>query len=297
MDIVALSYFVAVAETESFTQGAERAQIAQSTASSAVARLERDVNQALFIRIGHRIELTRAGHTLLEAARRILAVRDAVLADLGALDGTIRGTVVIGTVLSTGTFDFAAALNAIRAAHPHIRLRVEFSPSPMDRQLVSVLDGSYDLALVPEPPSTPVGVTLMPVGILQLLPVAPIDVDLPDRALACAEIADLTWIDFPPGWANRLRVDEMFASHGVERDVAIEVGDTATALDLVRNGCGAAFLPHRIVEDSRNVRILDLDTTLPSRTLVLARRDRSQSPATEAVYTFMTRGVTAPRPA
>jgi DNA-binding transcriptional LysR family regulator len=294
VDIIALSYFVAVAETESFTQGAERAQIAQSTASSAVARLERETNQALFIRIGHRIELTRAGHTLLDAARRILDLRNAVLADLRALDGTMRGTVVIGTVLSTGTFDFAAVLNAIRAAHPHIRLRVEFSPSPMERQLVSVLDGSYDLALVPEPPSTPVGVTLMPVGVLQLLPVAPLDVDLPHRALECAELADLTWIDFPPGWANRQRVDEMFAAHGVERDVAIEVGDTTTALDLVRNGCGAAFLPHRIVRDSKHVRILDMDIPLPARTLVLARRDRRQSPATEAVYTLMSQAVPAP---
>jgi DNA-binding transcriptional LysR family regulator len=293
VDIVALSYFVAVAETESFTQGADRAQIAQSTASAAVARLEREINQPLFIRIGHRNELTRAGHTLLEGARRILAVRDAVLADLGALDGTIRGTVVIGTVLSTGTFDFAAALNAIRAAHPHVHLRVEFSPSPMDRELVNVLDGTCDLALVPEPPSTPAGVTLTPVGILQLLPVAPIDVDLPDRVLACAEIADLTWIDFPPGWPNRLRVDEMFAAHGVERDVTIEVGDTSTALDLVRNGCGAAFLPHRIVEDSKNIRAGSVNTPLPTRTLVLARRDRSQSPATEAVYTVMSQRVTA----
>lgn len=292
MDIVALSYFVAVAEAGSFTHGAERARIAQSTASAAVARLERELDQPLFIRVGHRIELTRAGHTLLAGARRILAARNEVLADLGALDGIIRGTVIIGTVLSTGTYDLAAAVNVVRATHPHIHLRVEFSPTPLDRQLESVLDGRYDLALVPEPSSAPDGVTLMPVGTLQLLPAAPIDVDLPDRVLSCAEIANLTWIDFPPGWANRLRVEEMFAAQHVERDVAIEVGDTATALDLVRNGCGAAFLPRRIVEGRSDIRILDIDAPLPTRVLVLARRDRRQGPAVEAVYSALSQSGT-----
>jgi DNA-binding transcriptional LysR family regulator len=279
-----LAYFVAVAEEGGFTRGAQREHVVQSTMSAAVGRLEHELGQALFRRIGHRIELTDAGAPLLERARPLLAASDDIVEQLHSLDGMVHGTVTLGTVLSTGTFDLPAALISLRKNHAGIAVRVHFSAPDLDRHLERVLDGTFDLALVPEPKIRVPGVDVNPVGRVDLLLTAALDASLPDQPVGLADLAAVPFIDFPSGWPNRISTDELFAQSGVERDVAIEVADIATALDLVRGGLGVAFLPRRLVEGRTDVRVVALDAPKLTRVLVLARPSTPQRSAVETVH-------------
>ncbi|MET1083467.1 MAG: LysR family transcriptional regulator, partial [Burkholderiales bacterium] len=110
MELRQLAYFVAVAEEGGFTRGAQREHVVQSTMSAAVGRLEHELGQSLFRRIGHRIELTEAGVLLLEKARSLLSATEDIKDQLNSLHGEVHGTVTLGTVLSTGSFDLPAAL-------------------------------------------------------------------------------------------------------------------------------------------------------------------------------------------
>ncbi|WP_344863001.1 LysR family transcriptional regulator [Amycolatopsis ultiminotia] len=294
MDLQQLSYFVAVAEEGSFTRGAQREHVVQSTMSAAVGRLEHELAQPLFRRAGHRIALTAAGDLLLERARTLLASAREVRDELGALDGTVQGSVTLGTVLSTGTFDLAAVLGALRREHPALQVRVWFSALDHDRHLERVADGTYDLALVPEPDLPSPGIRLQPVGRLDLVLTAPLSAELPASSLSAA--ATMPFIDFPVGWANRIRTDRLFAAAGLERDVAIEVVDVATGLELVRGGLGLAFLPRRLVEGRTDVRIVPLEHPTLSRVLVLARPDGPQRPTVETVYRAFARGGASTEP-
>ncbi|MFD0503507.1 LysR family transcriptional regulator [Streptomyces chiangmaiensis] len=58
MELRQLEYFVAVAEERSFSRGAERAHVVQSAVSTAIAKLERELDMQLLDRAGHRITLT-----------------------------------------------------------------------------------------------------------------------------------------------------------------------------------------------------------------------------------------------
>ena len=256
-----LAYFVAVAEEGSFTRGAQREHIVQSTMSAAVGRLEHEFGQALFRRIGHRIELTDAGILLLDQARSLLAASDDIKAQLDAHGGTVRGTVTLGTVYSTGTFELSAALIGLRRDHPGIAVRVHFSSPQFERHLDRVLDGTFDLVLT-----------------------VPLDASLPDGPVTYADLAAMPFIDFPPGWPIRTHIDELFTDAGVDRDVAIEVADTGTALELVRGGLGLAFLPRRLVEGRIDVRAVEIDGPSLRRALVLAKPNTPQRPAVEAVH-------------
>src|SRR5262245_16171527 len=76
MELHQIRYFVAVAETESFTRAAERCNITQPSLSQQIINLEKELRQKLFHRLGRRAVPTEAGTRFLDRARRILAEVD-----------------------------------------------------------------------------------------------------------------------------------------------------------------------------------------------------------------------------
>lgn len=73
MEIHQLTYFVAVAETGGFSRAAERCSVAQPSLSQQIIKLEQELGQQLFDRLGRGVALTEAGQALLPRARSILA--------------------------------------------------------------------------------------------------------------------------------------------------------------------------------------------------------------------------------
>jgi DNA-binding transcriptional LysR family regulator len=72
MDTQALTAFLAVAESGSFSTAAERLFITQPAVSKRIAQLEQQLGTRLFDRVGRRIRLTEAGEALLPRARQVL---------------------------------------------------------------------------------------------------------------------------------------------------------------------------------------------------------------------------------
>ena len=68
--------FVAVCETLSFTRGADRVSLSQSTVSLQVKRLEDLLGCPLLERSSHQVQLTEEGERLLSYARRIIALNE-----------------------------------------------------------------------------------------------------------------------------------------------------------------------------------------------------------------------------
>ena len=78
MDTQALTAFLAVAESGSFSTAAERLFLTQPAVSKRIAQLEQQLGTRLFDRVGRRIRLTEAGEALLPRARQgLLDLEDA----------------------------------------------------------------------------------------------------------------------------------------------------------------------------------------------------------------------------
>jgi len=56
-------------------------------------------------------------------------------------------------------------------------------------------------------------------------------------------LADAVFVDFHPDWGSRRVTDHAFAAAGLPRQVASEVNDVHTLLDLVGHGLGVAVVP------------------------------------------------------
>jgi len=98
-----LRSFVAIVDTGSMLQAADRVFVTQSALSLQIRKLEELLQQSLFVRDGRRLSLTPAGTLMLDYARRVLALHDEAVSAVGS--GQFTGPIRIGMVQ-----DFAEAL-------------------------------------------------------------------------------------------------------------------------------------------------------------------------------------------
>ena len=72
VEIHQLEYFIAVAETGGFSRAAERCNVAQPSLSQQIMKLEKEIGNPLFDRLGRKVALTDVGQQLLPRANAIL---------------------------------------------------------------------------------------------------------------------------------------------------------------------------------------------------------------------------------
>jgi DNA-binding transcriptional LysR family regulator len=239
-----LEHFVAVAEERHFTAAAARLHIAQSGLSASVRALEHELGAELFSRTTRRVELTDAGRALLAEARRTLAAADAARDAVAAVRGLMRGTLAVGTEQCMGAIDPVSLLSDFRLAHPGVEVRLVQSGSA---QLLDQLRaGTLDVAFVPvvEPPD---GIAFSALSSEPMVLLCRADHRLATASeINLAQLADQTFVEFQSGWGARQLTDAAFAGARVTRQVAMEVNDVHTLLDLVGRGLGAALVPRPV---------------------------------------------------
>ncbi len=259
MELRHFEYFVAVAEERSFTRAANRLHVVQSGVSAVIKSLERELGAALLERTSKRVVLTDAGEALLPRARAALdAVRDARDA-VDQVRGGVRGTVRIGTLTSVSVVDVPGVLGEFHRSYPDVVLRLTVSPRGSIGLVEAVADGTLDLAFASAPDRPPAGIRVRQVFQARLSLVVPAGHPLASRASATvADLAGELFVDFPQGYGNRAVVDRAFAEAGVQRQVAIEVTDIASAADFVRQGLGLALLPSFVVRDRAGLAVIEM---------------------------------------
>ncbi|MFD7446819.1 LysR family transcriptional regulator [Streptomyces sp. NPDC059909] len=240
-----LKYFLAVAETRSFTQAAAGCYVAQSALSQQIARLEKDVGAQLFSRTSRSMRLTAAGELLEPLARRILADVDNAQAALDALAGLRRGRLRLGLVqMLASAVDMAEVLADYHARHPGIEFHVVNTPSP--EMVAAVLAGDLDVAVVGlGPRQVPEGLDHRLLDSDPLVLVVPRDHVLAGRdVVGLAELPDShQLIQFTQGTGLRRQVEAAFARAGVEAGRYFEVGQVVDMIGLAVRGVGVTVVP------------------------------------------------------
>ncbi len=291
VELPQLAYFVAVAEERSFTRGAARVHVVQSAVSASISRLERELGGVLFDRSGRRIALTDAGEALLPEARATLAAAQAARDAVDQVRGGLRGTVTVGSMLSTGPVDLSAALGRFHAEHPDVGVRLRQAASGSVDHVQALRDGTLDLALVGLSGHTPAAIRLDALAIEKLRLVCSRDHVLGKRrSVPLAKLAGETFIDFPVGFGIRGVIDDAFGSAGVERSVPFEVATYDAAAGLVRNGLGVAFLPASAAKAFGDLHPLDVnDVDLTWTISVATSPSRRPSAAARALVEVLLR--------
>jgi DNA-binding transcriptional LysR family regulator len=290
-----LEYFVAVAEEEHFTRAAERLHVAQSGLSASIRGLERELGAPLFVRSTRRVALTEAGRALLAEARRTLASVAAARSAVAAVQGLLRGTVSIGTEQCLAAIDLAKILARFRTVHPGVEIRLRQAGS--SGLLEEVRTGGLDLAFVAlSGGRAPTGVAMTPLASEPMMLVCHPDHPLSMRdAVDWSQLQDEIFVDFHTDWGARQITDRGFAAAGLERQVALEVNDVHSLLDLVAEDLGVALVPRPIAyKKNKNVRAVPLREPGPSWVVSVAiPANGPANPATRALLDLVEESTSA----
>ena len=146
MDFRQVKYAVAVAEELSFTRAAERCNVSQPPLSRAIRDLEQEIGARLFERDKHHVSLTPAGRSLVDDARRALALLEEGVERARRTAQGLRGTLSIGFGGSPVYSLLPALVRRFREAVPNVEIR--FRAMAVLRQIEALRDGEIDIGIV-----------------------------------------------------------------------------------------------------------------------------------------------------
>ncbi|MFG1608949.1 LysR substrate-binding domain-containing protein [Actinoplanes sp. NPDC049265] len=222
-----LEYLVALARERHFARAAAACHVSQPSLSTAIRKLERELDVQI-VRRGHRFAgLTPEGERVLLWAHRILAGATALQQDLASMRGELTGTLRLGAIPTALT---AASLltTPLCTRHPEIRVTLT---SLSSREVAAQLAGfELDVALTYLDDDTLVGMKTFPLYEERYLLLTPASGPLAERpAVTWPDVAKLPLVLLTPRMRNRRIIDGLFAAHGPVPAPAVET-DTVDAL-------------------------------------------------------------------
>ncbi|GAA4596913.1 DNA-binding transcriptional LysR family regulator [Actinoplanes octamycinicus] len=281
MDLRQLEYFVAVAETGSFTRAAARVHITQSGVSAQIKALEHELGAELFDRSGRVARLTEAGAAALRHARAAL---DSTLDLRDAIDdvkGLVRGRLTIGMVTGCEVAPLFDALAAFHHEHPGIEL--ELAEANSDHLVAGVRTGSLDVALAGlagEPPDQLKSRVIVSERLVALT--APGSELAMRGSVTVTALTAYETICLPVGTGIRDVLDKAFAGRtGLRPEVALVATSPDTVAGLARRGLGVAVLSESMAAAHPDLVSIPIDGIDIPALLALVWQDRT-SPALSA---------------
>ncbi|NDY92450.1 LysR family transcriptional regulator [Ideonella livida] len=279
-----LRYFLAVADTGSFSRAAEKLFIAQPPLSAQVRQLEGLLGQTLFTRHARGAHLTPAGEALLPRARAVLAAVAALPEALDAPEAAPR--LALGYVPSASSTVLPAVLQGLgggtrRGAAPAGQaLDLHLQELITDTQVQALHAGTLDAGLS-RSPSARHGVQVLCAledPFVLAVPAAWAGTATVGRRPPVQQLAD--WAAEPFIAFTRHRGPATFDQSirccleaGFSPRIAHEAGTVQGVLDLVRAGLGVALVPRSAaLLTGTGLRLLPLPVPpQPDRLCLIAR--------------------------
>ncbi len=245
MDIRQLRYFVAVAESGSFSAASSKLRISQPSIGQQVRNLEEELGTPLLQRHSRGIVLTPSGETFIELARGIIAKVEEAGRVIRDQSSEPFGELRIGMTVSATAPLAAALVRAVEAQYPRIRLSIT---EALSHYLIELLEDDHiDLALafIGEYPDGVRGEHLAQEDFHFCIPT---DFPLAGRtAVTMDEVLDFPLLVPPQSHMLRTQIDEAAAMLGKEVEVKLVVQSMGLMVDFVEHGIGVTILPFAAV--------------------------------------------------
>lgn len=220
-----LEYLVALAREHHFGRAATACQVSQPTLSAALRKLEHELDVVIVVR-GRRFEgFTTEGERVVTWARRILAERDELLADIARVRGGLTATARIGAI-PTAVPASPLVTGRFLARYPGATTRVEaLSSREIARRLAEF---ELDAGLTYLDEETPPGTHRVKLYRERYALIAPATHPLMTQAeVSWAEAAQLPLCALTTAMRNRRIIESNTAADGAQFIPVVEANSVA----------------------------------------------------------------------
>lgn len=232
--------FYHVAEHQSITLAAKALFITQPAVTVQMKTFEEACGLKLFKKRGRGIQLTDAGRSLFEHARRFFEHEKEIEGIIEDLRELKTGVLRVGTSKAYARYIMPFLISTYHQAHPEIKILLnEGSSLEVINRLFSF---DNEVAMVAKAEDNP-QVQFIPFSMEEVVLIAAPRHELGRRqAISVDELAEFPLIMKESGSATRKVVEELFARHGCSPTILMETSNTEFIKQLVVQGDGVAFL-------------------------------------------------------
>lgn len=290
MEMHQLRYFAKVADLGNVTRAAEACHVSQPSLSQQISKLERELGQPLFERLGRGVRLTEAGKMFKRYSDQILSLTED--ARTRVTDDPDSGRITLAAIPTIAPYYLPGVLSRFAKECP--RARVEIVEETTGNILRLLAEGDIDLAILALPIQAE-HVHTKALFTEELLAVLPAHHPLARRPKV--SLKDLVLEPFVVlNEAHCLTGATMSfcARHSASPLVTAKSHQLLTVLELVRLGQGVSLVPAMAVpkgrDEGREYRALTGDR--PTRTVAIAwNRMRYQTQIFKRFVDFLSAGV------
>ncbi len=278
MEIHQLTYFVAVAETGSFSRAAERCNVAQPSLSQQIQKLEQELGEPLFDRLPRTVVLTDAGRMLLPRAINILSDLHDIKHTLNQNIDSGHGLLSVGFIPTIAPFVLPRVIKRFSQEFPNARLSVQ---EDLTEAIVhGLLDGKLDVGIT----SMPIHHRLIRTQELltePLLVASSKDNDFISRAsIHVKDLDKFPFIALSEMHCLGEQVQSFCHRQDLELKIVCDTSQLTTVKNCVEIGLGVSLVPRALAvsDTSQLVKYRPLNGATPQRKIAAATHaERTQS--------------------
>ena len=278
-----LRTFICVSEEQSFSNAAHKLHKSQSSISTQIKLLEKQLGCKLFDRSEHPPELTEVGSAVLRFAKEFINRTRDLERDLKEFSLGVSGEVRVGTVSSISTYLLLPPIGKLLRQFP--KLKVSILNQSRSLLFESVRQAAVDFAIVlsdREPENVAVKILKSERLCFVVSPKSSLG---SKKHAALGDLVNASFVVGLRGSEYAQMIDRLLRDLGLkEIDVAIRISNWEGIKEAVRAGIGVAILPHFVVErDLRDRTITEVsmrEVRLEVNIMLLENSDRHSSSST-----------------
>jgi DNA-binding transcriptional LysR family regulator len=292
LDLTDLRLFLHVAEAESITHGASRANMALASASERIRAMEDALGVPLLERKRRGVQLTPAGSALERHARIMMEHLEEMRGELNDFAKGLRCHVrVLANTIATVEI-LPPLLAVFLSAHPTIDVDLEERQS--GEIIRAIAEGLADIGIVAEPANPAEELEVFPFAEDRLVLITPRRyVFSPRCEIAFREALDHEFVGLAEGHALQKTLDHHAARAGRRLKMRVRLNNFDSVARMVESGVGIAVLPEsaaRRYQRSMAIRIIRLSDGWTLRHFTLCvRKSRSLSPHAKQLLEYLIR--------
>lgn len=234
-------------ELGAFNKAAERLNLSPPAVFARVHRLETELGEKLYERVGRTLVLTPAGRLLLDYCRRLILLHDEAVGAVRELSGLQPGSLYLGCGPHISVSIVPHLLRAYVTSHPNVELRLI---TGHDQMLFEALyAGKVDLILMNLPVDGP-GLVQDPLWRYEMVFVVPPEDPLANKAtVSAAELSSRPFILYQRSVVIESAIRQFCVAVGFEPKAVMQNDQADSIKALVRLGLGISLLPLWSVSD------------------------------------------------